>query len=186
MKRILTALLIFILSFNTYSQNQNSIYWTDSHKLSWDDFKGKAIPNNISAAMTYSSITFEIEVENDSAIITIENIFDKKQSWVKNSGKTNYILNHEQKHFDISEIYARKLRKKLSEEQFEFSSIQKNISKIVKDNYKEAISFQNKYDKETKHSVNIEKQEIWNEKIEDELKDFSNFTNSELHIFVKR
>jgi predicted secreted Zn-dependent protease len=39
----------------------------------------------------------------------VKNYFDKDQSWmmVKNA----YVLQHEQIHFNISELYARKIRK---------------------------------------------------------------------------
>ena len=188
MKKFKIISIIIFVGFiqNISAQNKNLIYWNDSVKLSWTDFKAHPLKNDISAAMTNSSISFEISAKGDSAIITIYNIFNKQKSWVKKSGKTDYVLNHEQKHFDISEIYARKLRKTILEQTFTYSTIQKTGSKIVEVNYKEASEFQDLYDKETKHSTNVEQQTIWNTIIEEKLKEFSNFTSTEIRIFVKK
>ncbi len=41
--------------------------------------------------------------------------FDRQRSWVKNEAKLDYVLRHEQGHFDIFEVYTRKIRKALSE-----------------------------------------------------------------------
>ena len=41
--------------------------------------------------------------------------------------KTDYILRHEQGHFDIAEIFARKLNKKMSEYKFNKTTYQKDL-----------------------------------------------------------
>lgn len=185
MNKLLFILFIFsVLAIK--AQDKNEIYWTDSIKLVWDDFRGHPQKSNPSAAISHCSISFDIAVKNDTAIIHVYNTFNKQKSWVKKGSKNDYILNHEQKHFDISEVFARKLRKQLLEEEFEFSTIQKKLTKIVENIYKEAEKYQNLYDKETKHSLIKEKQEEYDLLIENQLKEFDNFKNTEIKIFVKR
>ncbi|HBF88716.1 MAG TPA: hypothetical protein DDX39_08755 [Bacteroidales bacterium] len=185
MNKIITILFL-LLSISVLAQDKNEIAWTDSLKLTWNDFKGHSQKNNPSAAISHCSINFDISVQNDTAIIHVFNTFNKQKSWVKKNSDNDYILNHEQKHFDISEIFARMLRKQLLEEEFSYANIQKNLNKIVETNYHEAEKYQNKYDNETKHSLVVEKQEEWNLLIANQLKEFNNFTESELKVFVKR
>ena len=46
------------------------------------------------------------------------------------SHKTDYILKHEQGHFDIAEIFARKLNKKMSEYKFNKTTYKTDLKNI--------------------------------------------------------
>ena len=96
--------------------------------------------------------------------------------------KTDYILSHEQGHFDIAEIFARKLNKKMSEYRFDKKTYQKDLNKIYHDILDEKEKMQNDYDKETNHSINKEKQAEWLKKIAkmlEEYKDYADYDQSE-------
>ena len=60
--------------------------------------------------------------------------------------------------FDIAEVYARKMHKKLSEYKFNKKTYQKDLGKIYETVTKEKMEMQNKYDKETHHSIKKEEQ----------------------------
>ena len=91
----------------------------------------------------------------------------KNKSWglVKNE----WILKHEQGHFDIAEIFARQLNKLVNEYQFNKSSFQKDLDAIYKSVVAEKEKFQQQYDDETDYSRIKTKQEEWLKKIEAEL-----------------
>ena len=92
--------------------------------------------------------------------------------------KTDYILSHEQGHFDIAEIFARKLNKKMSEYNFNKKTYQQEVNKIYQDILDEKEAMQNDYDRQTNHSINKEKQAEWLKKIEkmlDQYKDFAGY-----------
>ncbi len=72
-----------------------------------------------------------------------------------------YLLNHEQKHFDISEIYARELSRFLRTQSLGRSAIER-ITTEVNRLFKELNAFQKKYDAETNNGRNKQKQEQWN------------------------
>ena len=80
--------------------------------------------------------------------------------------KTDYILAHEQAHFDITELYARALHKALSEYVFNGKTYQQDISNIYQNIVKEKEAFQEAYDGETDHSRKKRGQIEWLEKIE--------------------
>lgn len=92
-------------------------------------------------------------------------------------------LKHEQKHFDIFEIFSRKLRMdmynyiKSNYEENGFEITKEYFEQLSNQYYQLADSMGDQYDDETQHSVNIEKQVYWNMKIAlmlDDLKEYSN------------
>ena len=99
--------------------------------------------------------------------------FSKTKSWGLH--KTDYILMHEQGHFDIAEIFARKLNKKMSEYKFNKNSFKEDLKEIYQSIAIEKDAFQNQYDEETNHSIKKEKQAEWLKKISDQLKEFEIF-----------
>jgi predicted secreted Zn-dependent protease len=80
--------------------------------------------------------------------------------------RTDYILAHEQGHFDITELYARALHKALSEYSFNYKTYQKDISAIYQNIVKEKEAFQEAYDSETDHSRRKKAQFEWQDKID--------------------
>src|SRR3990170_3299813 len=106
--RILLAAFIGMAFVEPRSSN-DLIQWSDNYRLTWDDFQATPPKNATKAALTSSSIFMKFETEGSSLRYDISCNFDKKHSWgrVKNA----HILAHEQGHFDIAEIYARKLNK---------------------------------------------------------------------------
>jgi predicted secreted Zn-dependent protease len=80
--------------------------------------------------------------------------------------KTPYILAHEQAHFDITEIFARKLHKALMEYDFDQSTYKRDINSIYQRVVAEKEAFQAAYDKETDHSRNKRIQYEWLDQID--------------------
>jgi len=91
--------------------------------------------------------------------------------------KNDHILSHEQGHFDISEIYARKLNKALKAYRPRENSISRDVNEIYKKVMDEKEEYQTKYDKETDFSRNKQQQSEWLEKIKDELDDLDEYAN---------
>ena len=95
--------------------------------------------------------------------------FSKKDSWVKHDNKTSYILNHEQKHFDIAYIHTILFIQKLKEAGLTNSNYAAVIEKIYNATGTALAKMQNQYDMETNHSRITEKQAEWDEKISNQL-----------------
>ena len=80
--------------------------------------------------------------------------------------KTDYILAHEQGHFDITEIFARKLNEALQNYDFNRKNFKKDINDIYQSIVKEKEEYQKAYDEESDHSRNRKVQYDWLEKID--------------------
>jgi len=98
--------------------------------------------------------------------IEIYSYFDKNASWVKY--KTTG-LSHEQGHFDIEEIYARRLKKIINSKKFFRHRLSLKIDKIVEVINQQCITYQELYDSETDFHNNFNKQIEWEIKIQKEL-----------------
>ena len=140
------------------------IRWGD-RKLDWYDFQGPIPISSEFDALTNSAISLAYEGESTSLTFTIETIFDLFGSW-KKPGVSDYVLAHEQVHFDITEYHSRLLRKKLKAHKFKtFASIEGDIRKLFDEAYAKAKKMQVKYDAQTRHSLNKKNQAKWNAKV---------------------
>lgn len=158
---LLTAIFC---SISFISQEKAQFSWTKDRRLTWADFKGKPDKLLSATALTYSDIKIGASSIDGKVTVTVENFFDTKLSWSKNKTSAA-LLAHEQAHFDITEIYTRKLRIKLnkivSEETIRNGTLNKE-STIILNEWK---SFQKTYDDETNHGIIAYKQKEWEEKV---------------------
>ena len=144
------------------------IKWNENRKLTWADFKAEPLKMDGTVAITSTHLGFSYNVANGKITYKIDCWFDKNKSWglVKN----DWILKHEQGHFDIAEIFARQLNKSVSEYQYNKTTFQKDLTAIYQSVVEGKEKFQQQYDDETDHSRNKTKQEEWFKRIESELK----------------
>ncbi len=113
MKKLLFSIL-FIIPFLSYSQSANDdlIHWNKRSKLKWSDYKGPVNTESDAAASTTTYLAIEYNINRNGFSFKIACSFSKNRSWGRH--KTDYILAHEQGHFDIAEIFARLLNKEMS------------------------------------------------------------------------
>jgi predicted secreted Zn-dependent protease len=113
-------------------------------------------------------MSIELNCDDKTSEVVIKCFFNRNKSWTKEK-KSDYLLEHEQLHFDITELFVRKLRKQLNDLGNNCKRLNSHIEHYYKENYKEFVAYQNAYDNETKHSLDTEKQKLWKEKIAREL-----------------
>ena len=171
-KYILVFLILGLFSFQS-GQDYDTITWKASERLTWDDFKGE-IPNNArAAATTASGITYRFSTTGNRDYMKVDfkvdTYFYPNKSWYQPELCDDVILSHEQLHFDISELYARKLTERLNQAKFTRNNIKSKVKVIYRKINEELNDFQNKYDNETNFSRDREQQLIWNENIAQQL-----------------
>ena len=173
MKIFLLSLLFFIPVFLSAQKESDLIAWNESKRLVWDDFKATPLKNSDAVALTATHLGFSYNMKNGKIFFTIECGFEKDKSWglVKN----DWILKHEQGHFDIAEIFARKLYKEVSEYQFNRNTFQQDLDKIYNTVIAEKETLQQQYDDETHNSINKPVQEEWLKKISGLLIEFKSW-----------
>ncbi|HRG26115.1 MAG TPA: DUF922 domain-containing protein [Chitinophagaceae bacterium] len=178
MKRIFYLLAyIFSLSVGQAQEaGEDALTWSAGRKLTWSDYKASPNPKSDAAATTSTSLSIDYHISGSQFSYTIKSWFSRSRSWGRN--KTAYILSHEQGHFDIAEIYARKLHQRMSAYTFSKKTYQKELNRIYNEVADEKAAFQQQYDRETRHSIDEVKQAEWLKKISrllDELKDYADY-----------
>mgnify|MGYP003653006177 CR=1 FL=1 len=167
--------ILILLALLTISnvQSQEVVSWEPNFRFTWSDFKGAVPVTSGAAATTASGLTYRFFTfyENDELHVDYKVFayFYPTKSWYKPALCNDITLLHEQLHFDITELYARKLRKKLAETKFT-ENVKEEIRKIYKATIRQLNDFQNKYDSETNYSRNLPVQELWVKEIESALK----------------
>lgn len=151
-----------------FGQQGEEVLWQHDKRLEWSDFKGKPSRASNASAVTASGITYSFSSMRKNGKIEVDfqvnSYFYPEESWVSSATPDTLILDHEQLHFDITEIFTRKLRLKFAEATYT-DNIKKEVGAIYKQILKELRDYQNLYDKETNFSRNYEKQLEWNEKV---------------------
>lgn len=188
-KNYCLTFLILMLFINTSAQIETKILKTDSiiswsanNLIEWSDFKGEIDSTKFGNALTSYKIDIvpdNVMVDEDSNIQEIEKLtvianFYKNHSWTTGTFDNN-LLTHERLHFDIAELYARKIRvrfdsmKKKGEARFD----------VYLGNYKELWQecrlMQKQYDNETNHGVKLNKNKEWQKRIKTELDNLSSY-----------
>jgi hypothetical protein len=166
----ITLLLLLSAATPTY----NEIVWSSHAQLHWDDFN--PVPQNKHyAAVTASGISFSYTTNATGYVAEIFAVFDKDESWVDTNFRTDALLKHERLHFDITELWTRKLRKAITEGQYEDTE----ALNILHDRHLEGlIHMQAFYDEETYHSLNIAEQREWDLAIASELNNLSSYQDA--------
>lgn len=149
-------------------QPAHLIDWKADRKLSWSDFEAKPVQNTDNAALTSSNINFQFGYGSSGFTYSISCRFDKSRSWVR--VKNDHILAHEQGHFDIAELHARKLKKSLSTYKYKEQTVDADVNRLYEQVMKGHHEMQTEYDQQTDHSRKHDKQAEWQQKIAAELK----------------
>lgn len=150
-------------------ENNEFIPWTVRRDLSWDDFQGAPQHNTDAVASTSTSLGISYQLRNGELTYEVTCNFSKPKSW--GLAKTPYILAHEQGHFDITEIFARKLNQRLLEYRFNKRTYRQDINNIYQTTVAEKEAMQQAYDGETDHSRRRRFQREWFDRIDQMLKE---------------
>lgn len=156
-------------------EDEKHIPWLEERKLTWADFQSVPQVQTETVALTSTSLGLNYKLLNNSINYQITCFFTKQKSWA--TMKTDYILAHEQGHFDITELFARRLHQQLQNYVFNGRTYKKDISQIYQQVVQEKEAFQMDYDKQTDHSRNRKVQGEWQEKINQLLIDSELFAS---------
>src|SRR5687768_6828529 len=89
--------------------DRGTITWNEFYRLQWHDFQGEPQENSIGDAGTVVQIKAKPYLVKKQVRYDVYALFNRKKSWARDYSES--LLAHEQLHFDIAELYARKIRK---------------------------------------------------------------------------
>lgn len=170
---VLVILLFFTTTFMV--SQEDKMKWDADRPLSWKDFKGTPEKTKDYVASTNSgvSLAFASQTKNGVTTYTTEvtTYFYPKLSWYRPGNVSAYILKHEQTHFDISEIFGRRLRKQLAQLDQKDPDFKEKVQQLFSDNEYERVLFQSEFDLETDHSNFPDYERKWEQKVAELLKE---------------
>ncbi|TAE35621.1 MAG: hypothetical protein EAZ70_12800 [Runella slithyformis] len=152
------------------------IDYASTRPLTWADFRGR--PSLVSrwAAQVFTSFGFEARSTIKNRVVQLHvrtNVWlDKTISWGRANAKNDYVLAHEQLHFDITQLTALRFKKKIKNLIFSTEDYSSEIQYQYLEFFRDLGQLQQQYDDETNHGLNQAKQYFWAAKIKQELKNF--------------
>ena len=191
--------IFFFIGFITLMSftfvKDNFILWQENKKLKIQDFKAenkdtiKVNRQQFLGAISAIRIEYSSFQRNKNSVpdFSIKTYFDPNESWMLL--KNDYVLQHEQIHFDLTELYARKMRKSVE------SLRQKNVTNISI--YRKKIQHWNAMKEKASNQFDADnqdyyikigqkilfqknpKQEAWKKKVDRELFQYSLFKNAD-------
>lgn len=199
MKNQILKNIFFFVGFITLMSfsfvKDDFILWQENKKLKIQDFKAdnkdtvKVNRQQFLGAISAIRIEYSSFQRNKNSVpdFSIKTYFDPNESWMLL--KNDYVLQHEQIHFDLTELYARKMRKSIE------SLRQKNVTNISI--YRKKIQRWNAMKEKASNQFDADnqdyyikigqkilfqknpKQEAWKKKVDRELFQYSLFKNAD-------
>lgn len=173
MKKV--AAIIFLLTLTATSaitqpagdNERDLLSWNEFYKLQWHDFEGLPGENSIGDAGAVVQIKAKPFLVKKEIKYDVVAIFNRRKSWARDQSPS--LLAHEQLHFDIAELYARKIRKKIKELNRRGVNDIKTYNAAIHALLLESNHADEQYDLETLHGGMSGRQAAWLEKVKTEL-----------------
>jgi hypothetical protein len=175
---------VFFLSFK--QENKDDLVWKSDRKLKWDNFKADPNPNSDTAAAVTCVIRADYHSKKDTLFVSIRAVLIQTQSWYKKKYKIPSVLQHEQIHFDVAELYARNLRKKIMSLKTQKLKAVYELNALTATNDQERNLYQDLYDNETDNGRNKKKQVEWEKIVAKELKVLEEYKSSQIKILLNK
>jgi hypothetical protein len=158
----------------------HSIPWSARHKVNWQEFRGRPHSGGSTAAETASGIGYMIQCRDERLAFAVLATFSTTESWVRTDVPSSTTasaatLRHERAHFDISELFARRLRQALLAGH-DICPHHTADARRAFDHLRTASDdMQRQYDKETSHGQAAAPQALWEKRISAGLDSLAKF-----------
>jgi hypothetical protein len=166
----LAVLFVLTSVIPSYSQSKSkvdSICWCRDYKLKWSDFNGVTPDGSEWKAMSAISIATDGYRKGGLPTYDVISFFVKEKSWVKDTSEN--LLEHEKLHFDIGEVYARKMRQAVESLRKKGEVNMRAYRSAIDSLYDRWEKWGDAYDQETDNGLRASKQSEWTKKIRNEL-----------------
>jgi hypothetical protein len=192
------ACLVAVLWTAPPAHAQSPIEWSAERRLTKEDFRGRVPMQSGNASLSWLHIETSWECVVGDLVASARALFDPSQSWwrttygnvwgsagdrttatqAQSQARRNVmqmdrqLLDHEQLHFDLTELAARKIRNRFAE--FKDACLEPGgtepIQAMVFEVDRELQDQQREYDRETGHGVNVRAQDQWAQRVKALLK----------------
>ncbi len=185
--RIFSVLLfVFLLSSATTFAQRDLIEWNETLQLSAEDYKGAITSKDTSQHISSSCGLYCIpQITGDTASVTIIAYFDRNKSWAKRKRVTPLLLQHELGHFDLTEIFARKMKKRILAMKTKKNTFIKDVQKVYEKTWEDLQKQNAAYDRATDFS-NVEfAQRTWQNYIKENLVHYHMYSSQTIRFPIR-
>ena len=151
---------------------EDTLYFKQ-RKLTVDDFSAKGKAPSKFAASIFTSMGYHasMKMSQDTVFLDLAvKVYQVKgMSWILEEAKQKFVIDHEQTHFNITQLIAEKFKKRLQEEALPPNDFDSRIQFLYLEYYRMINKLQAQYDGETSHGLNKTEQAKWEKYIDDEL-----------------
>jgi hypothetical protein len=162
--RFFLTVLVFIGFIRMNGQDASVFPWSKDRKLVWDDYRkiesNQESLNILIGAKTYTIIEYD-EMQNGALTPPIA-IFNGVKSWT--SVNDTIILAHEQLHFDINELFMRKIRKEFVKLYYDKENNTQKFQLVIDKYLNELEIVQAVYDRESYEFMKRKNDTVWLER----------------------
>lgn len=152
MKSLLAVFLVTIgLTSSIQGFTQDTIYWSPCYQLKYEDFKGRPDSTNPQLANSYIRLNYTYDIQAGQLRFKVSCFFLKNISWTKYDLPT--LMEHEQGHFDIAELFALKLEQRFTAYKIT-NNVQQDLSAIYERTLRELYAMSDQYDARIKGAMN--------------------------------
>lgn len=158
----------------------DSIPWSRYGPLDWNDFKGRAPVGGVEGARTVYALTYESQCRGNKFTFLVTAVFFPHQSWVKRSvvidpSESARVLRHERTHFNVTEVYARRMRKYFAELYNPCGQTDDQVRAAVDRFVADEAALQKRYDDESGYGLEAPRQRVWDRDVEEQLRTLEKF-----------
>jgi len=131
-----------------------ALTWSTDRPLGWRDFRARPPAGHAEAAVTATGVVWGFHCAGDVFTFQMTATFIPDRSWVDPSvsiqlGGGMGVLRHEQTHFDLTEVYARRMRQSFSTLSRPCDRATDELTQMGDRFVREESSTQIRYDQET-------------------------------------
>lgn len=140
--------------------------WSATRPLTWDDFQGTPPTEGSEGAKTSYTLYYAWKCRGESFEFRAIAGFRPRESWVKavvlNDGtQRRTVLGHEQTHFDLAEVHARRIRRAFAALTQPCGQPDGELGALAQRLAQEEKAEQRRYDAETNHGLRASQQAAW-------------------------
>jgi len=181
---VTTGSIVSLLSHTNYLNYQSPMPYNQLEEISFENFRGiELFKKSLYGNKRFAYVVTSIEVDFDENNVTAQTFFHPSRSFVYDQhSDSEELLTHEKYHIKITEIYARKMRKEISQMK-QFSK--EKVLNTVKRFNREEQEFQKQYDFDTFHSYVYSQQKRYERKVDSLLSLLSDFEKPTIIIHEK-
>lgn len=146
------------------------IEWSEDLYLNWQDYVFMKFGREDLSGMALTSVKHSVRggIVGGEPKFEVKVLFVKNDSWTTDSTSIT-LLAHEKLHFDIAELYGRKIRKQIDELFKRGERDLKIYNKYVRQLLADFKRFSHNYDKKTRHGRDFDEQKVWFDNVYSEL-----------------